>query len=466
MGESKLSTKDKKFRDFALSGNMWRVIFHICTPLALYQSLNQIFKILDSMMASHISGESVSAVAYLSQINLMLTAVGGGLAVGASLKISEAYGAGDYDLVKARVSSLFGLCGILGLGVLFFILPFTTPLLKLANTPDELINIGSQYFRIELIGMVVSFFNNVYIAIERARGNSTRILYLNFIVIITKLILTAFFIYVLKSGITMIAVATLISQVIMFACAMYHMLDSRSIFSFSIKRITFKGKVTAPMVSLSIPVIIEKVAFQFGKVVINSMSTAYGVLTVGALGISNNLGGLTTNPQNGFQEGGAAVISQNIGAHQIERALDAFKKIFIINTIMGCIGYGLTTGFLHILSTLFAGDDLIFRQLIEEVYSFEAFGAIPLGMNAAVMALLYGFGYTKLTLLINFCRVFVFRIPILWGLQKFTQIGSQSVGIVMMVSNILVGIMAVIVAGIVIRDICKQNQLRFWKIRK
>lgn len=87
-------------------------------------------------------------------------------------------------------------------------------------------------------------------------------------------------------------------------------------------------------------------------------------------------------------------------------------------------------------------------------------------MNAAVMALLYGFGYTKLTLLINFCRVFVFRIPILWGLQQFTQIGSKSVGIVMMVSNILVGIMAVVVAGIVIRDICKRYQLCFWRINK
>lgn len=465
VGELKLSVRDRKVRDFALYGNGWRVIFYICTPLALYQSLNQMFKILDSMMASHISGASVSAVAYLSQINLMLTAIGGGLAMGGSLKISEAYGAGDYDLVKARVSSLFGLCGLLGLGVLVFILPFTTPLLKLAHTPDELISLGNQYFRIELIGMVVSFFNNVYIAIERARGNSTRILYLNFIVIITKLILTAFFVYGLKSGITMIAVATLISQVIMFLCAMYHILDRSSIFGFSIKQMTFKGNITKPMISLSVPVIIEKVAFQFGKVVINSMSTAYGVLTVGALGISNNLGGLTTNPQNGFQEGGAAIISQNIGAHQIERALDTFKRLCIINVIIGGMGYGLTTGFLHILSTFFAGEDMVFRQLIEEVYRFEAFGAVPLGINAAVMALLYGFGYTKLTLLINFCRVFVFRIPILWGLQRFTQIGSQSVGIVMMMSNILVGILAVVVAGIVIRDICMQNKVSFF-IRK
>lgn len=66
-----LSEKDTRFRDFALHSNMWRVVFYVCTPLALYQSLTQIFKIFDSMMAAHISANSVSAVAYLSQINLM-----------------------------------------------------------------------------------------------------------------------------------------------------------------------------------------------------------------------------------------------------------------------------------------------------------------------------------------------------------------------------------------------------------
>ncbi|WP_443738724.1 hypothetical protein [Treponema sp.] len=46
------------------------------------------------------------------------------------------------------------------------------------NTPEEFISIGSTYFRIELIALVITFFNNIYIAIERARGNSKRILYI------------------------------------------------------------------------------------------------------------------------------------------------------------------------------------------------------------------------------------------------------------------------------------------------
>lgn len=78
-------------------------------PLAFYEMLNSLYKILDSLMASHINASSVSTVAYLAQISILISAVGQGLSVGGGLKINEAYGAGDYTLVRRRVSSLFGI---------------------------------------------------------------------------------------------------------------------------------------------------------------------------------------------------------------------------------------------------------------------------------------------------------------------------------------------------------------------
>lgn len=420
-----LTEKDRAFRAFVREENMWKVVFYVCTPLALYQSLNQIFKIFDSMMASHIGASSVSAVAYLSQLNLMLSALGGGLAVGASIKVSEAYGAGDFKLVKRRVSTLFALCGILGAGILLILVPFAPQFLRLARTPEEFITEGTTYFILDLFGIVLNFFNSVYIAIERARGNSQRILHLNMGVIVVKLALTALFVYVFHSGINMIAVATIISQLLMFSAAIYHL--SR------------KGN-----------------AFSFGKVVVNSMCTIYSPLTVGALGISNNLGGITTNPQNGFQEGGSAIISQSLGAGLPKRALEAFRCILIINMAIGAVLMSLTLIFLGSISRLFSGGDPQFQQMICSIYQMEALGSIPLGINAAVMALLYGFGKTRISLIINFSRVFIFRVPVLWGLQQFTDLGDISAGIVMAVSNIATGVLAVIVGWITIRQIKKQ----------
>lgn len=464
---AKLSKKDAHFREFALTGNLRKVIIHVGLPLAFYQSLNLVFKLLDTMMASHISAESVSAVAYLSQINQMISAIGGGLAVGSSLEISKAYGAGDYDLVKRRISTLIAICAGLG-ALLLGMIPFSSNILRLANTPEELINIGSRYFSIELLAIVITFFNNVYLAIERARGNSKRILKLNMGIIVVKLALTALFVYIFKSGIQMIAVANVISQCIILIAAIHNLNKKENAFGFSISSIRFKQAIIEPMLRLSGPVIVEKMAFSFGKVIVNSMSKEYGSLAVGALGISNSIGGITSGPQNGFQEGGAAIISQNLGAGNTKRALEAFKTTTYVNLTIGIIGFIISFLFLKPLSFIFAsssgGFNYDFQEMIIQMYRMEMIGTcIPLALNSSVISLLLGFGYTKLTLLINFLRVFAFRIPVLYALQKFTDLGAISCGLVMLISNMLTSIFSLFVAFFVIRRICNREKIKFFK---
>ncbi len=442
-----LSAKDQTFREFSLNGPVWQVVLYVSLPLALYQSLNQLFKILDSMIAAHISPSAVSAVAYLSQINTMFSALGGGLAMGASIKISEAYGAGDMKLVKQRVSTMFALCGALGAGLLLLLVPNTTRFLRFMNTPEEFIREGASYFILELFSLVIIFLNNVYIAVERARGNSRRILGLNLAVILVKLGLTAWFVYGLHGGIQMISTATILSQSFLFLAAVINMRGKDSAFGFSLKAVSFKNEVAMPMISLSIPVVVQKIGFSLGKVLVNSMSTVYGSLTVGALGISNSIGGITTVPQDGFQEGSAAIISQNLGGRKPERAIKTFWWTLGINMIIGAVFMGICLLSLGPLTRFFAGDDQEFAGMIGAIYRYEAMGAIPLGINAAVMGLLYGFGKTRLTLFINICRLFVFRIPVLWALQRFTGLGADSLGIAMAVSNICSGILAAVVAA-------------------
>ena len=453
--KAELSSRDRRFLDMSLNAPMWKVVLYVGTPLALYQGLAALFTILDTLMASHISKESVSAVAYLSQLRLMLSSVGGGLAVGAGIQISRAYGEGDFLLVRKRVSTLYATSLSVGLLMLAVILPFTGGFLRLAGTPAELITVGRQYFIVQLFVMVVNFLNEVYIAVERARGNARRIFLLNIAVIVVKLSLTALFVYVLESGLVMIAVASLLSELTMFAFAVRFSLIGDSAFSFSPKAVSFRERrVLEPMVRQSVPVVAEKALFAFGKTIVNSMCTVYGALMVGAMG-----GAITTNPQNGYQQGSSAIISQNYGAGRFRRVLDAFYATAVISMLLGALISGLELWQLHFLSGLFDGGSEDFRGMIALVYRYEALGAVPLGLNAAVMALLYGLGQTKLTLVLNFARVFVFRIPVFWFLQHCTDIGQASVGIVMMVSNISVTLAAGVTALVVIRRFKREHAI-------
>ena len=110
----------------------------------------------------------------------------------------------------------------------------------------------------------------------------------------------------------------------------------------------------------------------------------------------------------------------------------------------------LVGNFLPWIARIFAQSEAEFDQnfcdMIISIHKWEMLGYITLGVNAAVTALLLGYGYTKLTMLLNVARVFAFRVPVLWFLQNFTQMGAEAVGVTMMVSNVCVGVSAVIVA--------------------
>ena len=459
----KKENRDEAYRNYALTENMWKVLLQMGLPLAFYESLNTIYKILDSLMASHINAEAVSTVAYLAQINLLISSVGQGLAVGGSLKISEAYGSGDYDLVRRRVSSLFMICVCLDLFVILMI-PFSTVILRIARTPEELMTAGNTYFRLELMGIAVTFLNHTYIAIERARGNTRRIFVLNTVVILIKLSLTALFVYGFSCGITMISVASILSQMFLLVYGLFQMLHTESAFGFSVRSVSLKKGTILPLVNISLPIIAERMAFSGGKVIMNAMCGRYGSLTVGALGICNNVTGIFSNAQSGIQAGASAVMSQNLGGKKPKRILDALKKVFLINLVIGSAGTLISLLGMDTMSYIYAssadGFNLEFQKIIKEIFVYDAIGTIiPWGLAASVESFMYALGKTRKILFINVCRLFVFRIFLLWIFQNFTSAGSECVGIVMMASNSLTAVLACVLVIFDIRSFCREHQI-------
>ncbi len=452
-----VSKKDEAFRHYSLTGSPLGVILSTCAPLALFQALQSIFKILDAMMASHIGSDAVSAVSCLSQITLMITALGGGLAVGGCIKISEAYGRGDYDAVRRRVATVYTMAVAVSVVLAAALIPFAPAFLRLLQTPEDLIAVGVDYFRIEILTLVISFFNTVYLAIERSRGHAKKILVLNMVIIVVKLSLSALFVYGMQGDLVMIAVATLVGQVLLLGYALFTMFRDEGAFRFSVKNICLDKETAVPILNLAYPVSAEKMLFAAGKVVVNSMSGLYGGLTVGALGISNNIGGLTTSWHMGFNDGAAPLISQNRGAGKHKRTLQLYGWLLLIDVVIGVVGLLLVSNTLPWIARIFAyskGElDQEFCDMIISIHKWEMLGYITLGINSATVALLLGYGYTKLTMLLNVARVFAFRVPVLWFLQQFTDMGAEAVGVTMMVSNVCVGLTAVIVAIPVVRNI-------------
>ena len=175
----------------------------------------------------------------------------------------------------------------------------------------------------------------------------------------------------------------------------------------------------------------------------------------GALGVSNRLGGFSTNPPSGFQEAESSLISQNLGNQNIKRALGIFYRTLIINLGIAAFFFSLMLAFKDSIIMLFAKGDAAFAEQINAIYTYECWDSVLVSINASVMGLLYGFGKTRISMILNLIRLFVYRIPPLFILLNFTNIGIPAVGIAMLISNGMVGITSGITAIWFIRKVKK-----------
>ena len=444
---------ETEFREYSLSGNLYSLIIQVGTPLAVFALFNCLFSILDTMMASHLGTIDVSAVAYLNQLRMILNAIGSGLITGSMILINRAYGAGDNAKVSILMNTLIRL--LMALSALFILMiPFVPDILRAISTPEEFIKEGALYFRILLIASALNFINLVYINIEKTRGRTGVIMVINIASMIVKLGLSAFFIYALDKGITFIALATLITYALFAAYSLTHIFDKSSIFYVN-PRFIFKGKkeYTKSLIGISYPVAIEDSTFSLGKVVVSSLAASYGAEMIGALGISNNMCGIASNFENGFSDASSAIVSQNYGAKKYDRAIKAYVANIVITFTVSIIAlaflFMLDEPLIRLFSTSRSGLDASFHDTISRIFLFDAFSCLGIALNGAGMDFLLGLGRTKITLVLNFVKVFVLRIPVLFILQRFISDGATALGIMMLISNVGVSIPTTIICACV-----------------
>ena len=444
---------ETEFREYSLSGNLYGLIIQVGTPLAVFALFNCLFSILDTMMASHLGTIDVSAVAYLNQLRMILNAIGSGLITGSMILINRAYGAGDNAKISILMNTLIRL--LMALSALFILMiPFVPDILRAISTPEEFIKEGALYFRILLIASALNFINLVYINIEKTRGRTGVIMVINIASMIVKLGLSAFFIYALDKGITFIALATLITYALFAAYSLTHIFDKSSIFYVN-PRLIFKGKkeYTKSLIGISYPVAIEDSTFSLGKVVVSSLAASYGAEMIGALGISNNMCGIASNFENGFSDASSAIVSQNYGAKKYDRAIKAYVANIVITFTVSLIAlaflFMLDEPLIRLFSTSRSGLDASFHDTISRIFLFDAFSCLGIALNGAGMDFLLGLGRTKITLVLNFVKIFVLRIPVLFILQRFISDGATALGIMMLISNVGVSIPTTIICACV-----------------
>lgn len=410
-----MAKMDEKRREMILKGNLMKTILIICLPLALYQFFNSCYTLLDQVICAKISTTAQNAVSSISQIKSAISSFGAGLAAGGGVLVSRYYGAGNVKDARNASSNLFFLSIVVSGILMLILIPLAEPLMRLCQIAEDSIAIGKGYFRLQLLELAFVALNNVFIGLEKAKGNSKIILKLNLLVLAIKLGFTCLFVFGFNlKDIIYVELATIIGQITLTFIGLFYLFGKKNVIRLSLKMLVPKTRYVLPILKLSLPIFLGKFVMSLGKVVVNGICGGYWNATtdgliVGTLGVSNNMCGLITSPTNSFEEGESSIVSQNLGNKNIKRAVKAFFKTLILSTIVSILGYVLMRFiFINQLVELFTSADeksKMYKQMVKEIFVWDSLSIPALGINAAVLGLLYGFGKTGLSTILNLSRI-------------------------------------------------------------
>lgn len=190
-----------------------KVIMMFAIPLMFGYIFQQFYNMADSKIVStYVGTDALAAVGATAVIfNTMIFFING-LTQGFSILIANSFGAKDMQGLRRYVAGtvVYTVCATVLMTVAGLV--FIEPLLKLLQTPPEIMEAAIAYVRIIIAGMATSSLYNMCANILRAVGDSKNPLYCLLVAVVVNIVLDILFVYYFAMGIEGAAYATVIAQ--------------------------------------------------------------------------------------------------------------------------------------------------------------------------------------------------------------------------------------------------------------
>lgn len=321
-------------------GSISKLLFAFAVPLMLGNLFQQLYNTVDSLIVGNfVSKQALAAVGCTGPIINTLIGLFSGLAAGASVVISQYYGAKDEEKLGKAVHTTVMLT-LVTCVVLTVVGVWATPLmLELMDTPSDVILEAELYLRIYFGGVSGLLLYNIGSGILRAVGDSTRPLYFLIFSAVMNTVLDLFFVAVLEQGIAGAAIATIISQFVSAILVMLLLLRSKEPYRLAFSQLRMHKGMLRRICNIGIPSSLQMGITAFSNIFVMGYINHFESSCMAGWTAYNKLDALAMLPMQSLSLALTTFVGQNLGAGDLKRAKSGPK-------------YGLIMGFIVTLMIL------------------------------------------------------------------------------------------------------------------
>lgn len=311
-----------------LEGVIWKQLLKYFFPILFGTFFQQLYNTADALIVGRFLGkEALSAVAGSSGMIVQLV-VGFfvGLSSGASVLVSQYYGAYDKENVRKSVHTVMAFSFLCGALMMVIGLMFSPVFLQWMKTPEDTMEMSVIYLRVYFAGMIGNMIYNTGSGILRAAGDSRRPLYFLIVSCVGNIILDALFIIPMKLGVFGAALATIVSQFFSAILVLLVLMRTNDLYRFSFSSMTIDPKTLSSIIRIGLPSGLQCVMYGLSNIIIQIGVNGLGTATVAAWASYYKIDGIFWMTVGAFGISITTFTGQNYGAGNRKRIFDSIKS--------------------------------------------------------------------------------------------------------------------------------------------
>ncbi|MDI9470011.1 MAG: MATE family efflux transporter [Bacillota bacterium] len=402
-------------------GSPMRKLIRFSLPLLLGNMAQQMYSTVDAIVVGRYVGDGgLAAIGATMPVIQMLLILFMAISTGASVLVSQNFGARAYERLNRVISNAIVLIIASSLLIMAIAIPLAGPLMRLVRTPENILAMSTSYMQILFIGLLGSAFYNIISGILRGLGDSLTPLLILLLTTFMNTVLDLYFVAVLHWGVEGAAWATILSQAVSATLCLYQLSRVRGIPRLRLANLRPDFHEIANLLRIGLPAGLTQAIFSLAMITVQALTNSMGSTVVAANTAVIRIDGFAMMPN--FTLGMAVMtfVGQNLGAGRMDRVDQGTKA---------AVRLGLTMSTTLTLLVLLFGPQLLHvftetRTVIDlgtGMMRILAVGYIMMSLNQVFGSVMRGAGDTMPALWISIITTVIIRVPTAYTLAHLTR---------------------------------------------
>lgn len=306
------------------------LIVSFALPLMVGNVFQQLYTVVDTMVVGKVLGVgALAALGAADWLNWMMLGIIQGLTQGFAILMAQEFGAGRMEKLKEVVGGSAVLSAVSAAVLLLLGQLLAFPVLRLLQTPPEIMDNSLLYLRIMFLGVPVVMAYNLFASVLRALGDGKTPLHAMIVASFVNIVLDLVFVVGFGWGIAGAASATLIAQLVSGLFCLWHI---RRIEMLSLRRenLRLRPRMVCKLLALGSPMAFQNAIISVGGMIVQFVVNGFGVIFIAGFTATNKLYGILEIAATSYGYAMITYVGQNLGAGKTERIRKGMRSALLV----------------------------------------------------------------------------------------------------------------------------------------